>query len=132
VRGKAQIDRVVARLTEDGRVLAVYVFGSRARGEEGPLSDVDLGVLLSESVDLSEELRLRAAVVEELRSDAVDLVVLNHAPPMVRYEVVTTGRPLFARDSSQLDAFEERVALEYFDTAHLREVQRAIAREAVD
>jgi len=46
---KATIERVVAEVVSgDDRVLAVYWFGSRARGEELEGSDVDLAVLFSE------------------------------------------------------------------------------------
>ena len=55
-------------------------FGSRARGEEGLRSDVDVAVLLERKVGLKEELRLRSRLVEELQRDDIDLVVLNFAP----------------------------------------------------
>jgi predicted nucleotidyltransferase len=125
-----ELRRAADRLARDPRVLAVYGFGSRARGEAGPRSDVDVAVLLERRLDLREELRLRAEVVDELRRDDVDLVVLNQAPPLLRYEVVAAGRRLFARDEETADLFEERAARECFDTAHLRSVQQRLAREA--
>lgn len=42
-----ELERAAAVLAEDPRVLAVYGFGSRARGEAGPRSDVDVAVLLA-------------------------------------------------------------------------------------
>lgn len=125
-----ELDRAARRLAEDPRVLAVWGFGSRARGTAGPRSDVDLAVLLDEEVDLVQELRLRSRVTEALRRDDVDLVVLNSAPPLLRYEVIAAGRRLFARDEEAADWFERRAALECFDTAHLRRVQQDLAREA--
>ena len=74
--------------------------------------------------------RLRSVVVETLRRDDVDLVVLNTAPPLVRHEVVAAGRRLFAREAELADRFEERAAREAFDTAYLRRVQQELAREA--
>ncbi len=116
-------------LAADPRVDAVYGFGSRIRGTAGPMSDIDLAVLLNREIKLIEELRLRAAVVEALQRDDVDLVRLNHAPPLLRYEVVATGRRLFARDDDAADRFEARCVREYLDTHHLRAVQRRLARE---
>jgi len=109
--------------------MAVYGFGSRARGKARPRSDVDLAVLLDRRLSLGDELRLRAEVVETLRRDDVDLVILNQAPPVICYEVVAAGRRLFARDPEAADDFEHRTAMRYFDTEHLRETQRRIARE---
>ncbi len=125
-----ELQRAADRLARDPRVEAVWGFGSRARGEAGPRSDVDLAVLLDRRPSLREELRLRAEVVEELRRDDIDLVVLNLAPPLLRYEAVAAGRRLFARDEEAADRFEERAARECFDTAHLRAVQQRLAREA--
>lgn len=125
-----ELERAADRLARDPRVLAVYGFGSRSRDEAGPRSDVDVAVLLDQRLSLAQELRLRAEVVQELRRDDVDLVVLNQAPPLLRYEVVSAGRRLFARDEEAADRFEERAARECFDTAHLRATQQRLAREA--
>lgn len=126
-----QLQRAARVLAADDRVLAVYGFGSRARNEQGPHSDVDLAVLVGQKLSLKEELQLRAQVVEELQSDNVDLVILNLAPPLLRYEVVAAGCRLFASDEEQADEFEHRAAMECFDTAHLRQVQQRYAREAM-
>jgi hypothetical protein len=71
-------------------------------------------------------------VAGALKSDAVDLVFLAAATPVLRHEVVTTGRRLYARDAAQADRYEERCILEYLDTAWLRKVQRDLAREALE
>lgn len=114
----------------DPRVLAVWGFGSQARGEAGAASDLDLAVLLDREISLADELRLRSRVTEALRRDDVDLVVLNSAPPLLRYEVVAAGRRLFARDEEAADRFEERAMRECFDTAYLRQVQRDLSRRS--
>lgn len=125
------LERAAERLLEDQRVLAVWGFGSRARGQFGGRGDVDLAVLLTAPLSLREELRLRAGVVEELRRDDIDLVVLNDAPPLLRYEVVAGGQLLSARDPQAAERLEERALREYLDTAYLRRVQRRLAREAL-
>jgi predicted nucleotidyltransferase len=127
-----ELQRAADRLAKDPRVLAVFAFGSRARGESGPRSDVDLAVLLTsdEPLSLREELRLRAEVVEELRRDDIDLVILNLAPPLLAYEVVAAGCRLFSRDEEASDDFEARAAMRCFDTEWLRRVQQQYAREA--
>lgn len=114
----------------DPRVVAVYAFGSRARGEAGPRSDFDFAVLIEGSVSLAEEARLGADLAETIGREDLDLIILNQAPPLLRYEVVAAGCRLFARDEATADRFEEAAARECFDTAHLRDIQRRLAREA--
>lgn len=126
------LERAAERLLEDRRVLAVWGFGSRARGQLGGRRDVDLAVLLEQPMSLREELRLRARVVEQLCRDDIDLVVLNDAPPLLRYEVVVGGRLLAARDREAAERMEDRALREYLDTAHLRRTQRRLAREALE
>ncbi len=125
-----ELERAADRLARDPRVQAVYAFGSRARGTAGPASDVDIGVLLDRRLSLGDELRLRAEVVAELRRDDIDFVVLNQAPPLLRYEVVAAGSRLFARDPEAAARFEHRTAMRCFDTAYLRQVQQRLLREA--
>lgn len=126
-----EIERVARRLSGDPRVDAVYLFGSQASGEADDRSDVDLAVLLREGISLAEELRLRAVAVDELHRDDIDFVILNDAPPLLRYEVVMGGRRLFARDDESADEFEYRAVLRYLDTEYLRRMQHELRREAL-
>jgi len=129
--GVDDLERVARRLSEDSRVEAVYLFGSQANGEAHDRSDVDLAVLLGEDVSLADELRLRAVAVDELHRDDIDFVILNDAPPLLRYEVVMGGRRLFVRNDASADDFEYRAVLLFLDTDYLRRMQHEIRREAL-
>lgn len=126
-----ELERAGERLLRDPRVVAVWGFGSRARGQRGGRRDVDLAVLLSEPLSLRQQMRLRATVVEALRRDDVDLVVLNDASPVLRHEVVATGTLLGERDLEAAERLEDRALCEYLDTAHLRQVQRRLTSESL-
>ncbi len=86
-----------------------YAFGSRARGDAGSLSDLDVGVLFAESVVTDTRLDRAAALVERLEqlTDArVDITVLNDAPLALRHRVVRDGLVLWAPDDRRRVAFE--------------------------
>ena len=100
-------------------------------GATHPGSDLDLAVLLDRPLSLREELSLRAEAVDAVHRDDVDLVILNLAPPLLRYEVIAAGSRLYARSSLAVDQFEEAALREYLDTAHLRRVQQDLARQAI-
>ena len=62
-----------------GKQVKIYLFGSRARGEEQLGSDVDLALLSEEP--LSEDLAILREILEEsLLPYKVDLVDLGQAP----------------------------------------------------
>ncbi len=75
--GQALVDEVVRRLVVALEPDLVYLFGSRARGEGGPDSDLDVLVVVAES-DLPGHVRDRLAL-RALRglSTPVDAIVLT-------------------------------------------------------
>ncbi|MBI3318904.1 MAG: nucleotidyltransferase domain-containing protein [Candidatus Omnitrophica bacterium] len=104
-----------------------YQFGSSVQGKTGPMSDIDVAVLLDPSVKEEEyfaiQLELLRALDPVFDYRTVDLVLLNRAGPLLRYEVLCGGRLLFCREEQTRVEFEQRVLSDYFDTAHLRRVQ---------
>ncbi|MCL5045328.1 MAG: nucleotidyltransferase domain-containing protein [Actinobacteria bacterium] len=104
-------------LAGDSRILAAYIFGSYGTPDQTPLSDVDLAVLFEEGVKVSldDELALSAALSSIAREDDLNLIILNKAPVDLQFKVISTGRPLFRRDSLRVADFVERVLKLYGD-----------------
>jgi len=116
-----RIREVVERRPE---VVVAYLFGSVARGTAGPLSDVDVAVLLRGEVDPFEvRLALLAELAEALASDDVDLVVLNQAPISLAYRVLRDGRPLVSKDEGARVRHRVEVVDRYLDMEPFRRVQ---------
>lgn len=103
-------------------VVAAWVFGSRARGEAGPSSDLDVAVLLRPDAGAEALSRVSAALTRVLGVDA-DVVDLAKSTPVLGFEVVAGGRRVFARDALAADEAEERCLRAYLDTGHMRRVQ---------
>jgi predicted nucleotidyltransferase len=105
-------------------VVAVYLFGSFARGNPRRGSDVDIAVFTKELSSPRRRSRSRdeyaAAASKALGTDRVDVVVLNQAPVVLRHEVFRDGKLLFVRDRSGLSRFRVRSSREYLDTIPLR------------
>jgi predicted nucleotidyltransferase len=98
-------------------VVAVYLFGSVARGTAGPASDVDLGVLLCSRPAATLEGRMldyEGALTKAL-GRPVQLVILNDAPADLVHRVMRDGRVVLERDRSARIRFEVRARNEYFD-----------------
>lgn len=109
-----------AVLPAEGVELA-YLFGSRARGDARPGSDVDVAVLLGSgparpapATLLARQLRL-AALLHDAGAGEVDLVLLDDAPLPLRGRVAGEGRPLYVRDQGVRAEWESRTSREFFD-----------------
>ena len=96
---------------------AAYLFGSVARGDATPQSDVDVAVLLERGrpTTLDDYPTALQADLEAALGRRVDLVVLDSAPPDLVHRVLRDGSIVCDRDRARRIAFEVRARNEYFD-----------------
>lgn len=113
-------------LNETIKVEFAYLFGSIARGASGSLSDIDLGVYLSQKPSLEQELGLHLFLSRELKTDGIDLLVLNTAKNIVLMdEIVKEGIIVYEKNPSLREFFELRILHEAID---FKEQRRLILR----
>jgi predicted nucleotidyltransferase len=102
------------------QVMAAWAFGSAQSGQVNPGSDLDVGILFERPPTLTEQLELLADLQQAFQFEAIDLVILNEANPILRFEVIS-GRPLFCRDAGRRAEFASLTAREYEDEMALAE-----------
>ena len=113
------------------RVRVLILFGSLARGEAGPTSDIDLAVDFSPDAE-SDVLAFLEASVAALGTDRVDVVDMRGAPPLVLREIGVRGVPLY-EDEHGLAARLQVAALgRYMDTAGFRRLRSHLLKAAAD
>jgi len=109
--------KVVEYLSKQERVKLAYLFGSVAEGKEGKLSDIDLAVFLDESLSKKERFDLQLKLMSEmssiLKTDKVDLIVMNDAPLSLNYEIIKANHPLLVRDKGKKIDFEHGILSRY-------------------
>lgn len=107
-------------------VIAAYLFGSQATGKAGPLSDTDIAVLLDREPEsyLEYRLDLFGRLADALRSDNIDLVILNRTSLLLRDRVVRHGKVLYCRDQAARITFEARSILQNLDFQPHRDLYR--------
>jgi uncharacterized protein len=106
---------------------AVYLFGSVARGEARPDSDVDVAVLYGKPIEPGlAGLKLGlAGDLEERLGRPVDLVVLDHQSPDFIHRVLCDGILVVENNRSARIHFEVTARNEYFDVLpRLQEYRR--------
>lgn len=100
-------------------VSAVYLFGSRARSQEGPLSDYDFGILLNEKISpkkyFDAKLSLMALFSKKFRTDHLDIVILNDCNTLLAMNIIKEGKILYEKDRQYRIAFENHTMLTYYD-----------------
>lgn len=108
-------------------VACVYLFGSVARGETRPASDLDIGVLYEPAPPatlLEGTGAALATVLEAALHRPVDLVVMNRAPVDLVHRILRDGVLVLERDASARIRFEVQARNEYFDLLPYLEAYR--------
>jgi predicted nucleotidyltransferase len=96
-------------------VLFAYLFGSLSKGSPSPLSDVDVAVYLREG-DLSDmRLEILGHLMDILKTDHVDLVILNTAPLPLKIRIIRDGTLLVDNEPFARHAFESATIRTFLD-----------------
>lgn len=116
-------------------VIFAYLFGSVARGQAGPLSDVDVAVLARDGLDSPTLFELRIRLIDDLihllGTEAVDVVIMNQAPLALNYRVFRDGVQLFCRDRQRRVLYQADIVSRYLDfKPFLDRYERAILDRA--
>lgn len=131
--------KIQDRLSEMEGLVAAYVFGSSAQGIDHRLSDVDIALLFDPSIGQTAlyHARVKAmALVGALCRKPVDVVILNHASPLLAFQVIKTGRLIVEHNRTQRCLFQMRACNRYYDLRpyleyHLSHVIERIRREGL-
>jgi hypothetical protein len=114
-----EIGRLQHLLARQKNVRLAYLFGSYGKGTQGLLSDIDVAVLLSNDLTKHErqelELELIGEISSTLKTDRLDLVVMNDAPIELNYEIIKHGRILHIRDQGEKVDVESMILSRYLD-----------------
>lgn len=111
---EALLEPLLAGLfAEDPEALqAVYLFGSEARGEDRPDSDVDLAFLARSSPDPVRTFEAAQDLAAAIGRD-VDLVDLARSSTVLRVQVIERGRRILTRDPLAAARFEMYALSDY-------------------
>ncbi|MBC2741625.1 MAG: nucleotidyltransferase domain-containing protein [Desulfosarcina sp.] len=120
-----KISELVQSVVCDKDVIALYSFGSLAQNALKPLSDLDFGVLLSNRMDktncFDKHIELIGLFTDLLKTEEIDLILMNHVPANIAFQILKTGKLLLCNDRQALTDFREQVVMSYLDFKYVRD-----------
>lgn len=135
-RVRKAIERIAPLLASQYSVRFIVLFGSIMDGAMGPLSDIDVAISFREKASAEERLTRRLDVAYELERalgiEDIDLVVIEEAPPALKFKIFSTGAVIFEDVPGSAEDAYVRALSEYYDYQEFLEKQYATAREYLD
>ena len=107
---KEWIKLIMNELRSNDEVEAIYLFGSYAKGNAKPISDIDICVLTKRNIP--------KRVKEEILSNSsknIDISIFWDLPPTIRFRVFKEGKLLYKRDEIALQRAKVDTLKSYLD-----------------
>ncbi|MGM0396467.1 MAG: type VII toxin-antitoxin system MntA family adenylyltransferase antitoxin [Bacillota bacterium] len=95
-------------------ILFAYLFGSFVKGKVREDSDIDIAIYQVEKLDTDTYLAIKSELSEACKRE-IDLIILNDATPLLKYEIYRNNILLFSRDKSVESNFKVKTLFEYND-----------------
>jgi len=106
---------ILARISQEFSLSFVVLFGSQLFERKGFKGDYDIAVFTEDKISGHEDLELVSRFSQILGNDAVDVVILNFAPPLIQYEVAIYARLLYEKKPGLFDSFRWRAVQRWND-----------------
>lgn len=125
------IQAKVAEIARKYNLSLVLLFGSQATGKTHKGSDYDIAYLSEAPLSLEDESKLVVDLIEIFRSEAIDLVSVRGASPLLLHEIVHTGEVLFERTPSLFTSLYIYALRIYEEAQPLFELRSAFLKKRI-
>ncbi len=113
----AEMENLKKFLRKKKYVRAAYLFGSMAERRGSQLSDIDIAAFIDDRLGRAERNRRKILLINAissiLKTDRIDLVIMNDSPLMLNYNIVKTGKVL--KSGTERVMLETAIMSEYLD-----------------
>ncbi|VVH54835.1 hypothetical protein BAZOLSSOX_2077 [uncultured Gammaproteobacteria bacterium] len=110
---------IIEHLQQIPQLLAIYIFGSIASGENIESSDIDIAFLAQDKLDNIARWDLSQKLSIVLQCD-VDLVDLRRCSEVFRFQIISNGKLIYTKDEKKIQAFSDRCYWLYLDLQELK------------
>ncbi len=116
---------LIQYLEKHPEIEVAYIFGSVAQGKITPLSDIDIAILI-DNAQIDEnayrygyKAEILSDFIKLLKTNAIDLVILNEVNTLLRHRVLYSGRILHSKNEKKRIAFQTTTISKYNDYKQL-------------
>jgi len=109
----------------------ILIFGSYAKGRARELSDLDIGIKFDKNIDMNLYSSILRELVEIFNREDIDVVVLNYADPLLRFEIITSCKVLYQAYSEAYIDFYLYSVKSYDDVKKLRKLEENYLKKGI-
>lgn len=107
-------------------VIFAYIFGSLVQKTANKLSDIDIAIFINKEEINEKDYRygyqaeILTDLMQELKTDKVDLVILNSAGILIKHRVIYFGKLIYCANDRERIRFQVETVNKYMDYKMLR------------
>ncbi len=127
-----KLGRFLEKINEQYAIEFAYLFGSFATEAYNKTSDIDIAIMFVEKYEPKKEAIIKGSIIDagqKYFQRKLDVVSLNSATPLLKYEIVKNGIPI--KESKKRATFESLVFREYFDFKYYADIYNKAMVEAI-
>lgn len=113
------IEKIKTLLKDYPYIASAYLFGSLASGRTGPMSDVDIAILLKEPYPkgryLIHQIDYLSFRIEEVLNKEVDVVEMNRQGLIFQHNILKTGKLIYDANPAFSANYVSRLISAYCD-----------------
>lgn len=101
-------------------LVALYIFGSVASGQQTSNSDIDIAFLSRKPFTNLLRWELAQEIALALQRD-IDLLDLNACSEVMRFQIISKGKLIYSTDNNHVNAFADKAYWLYLDLIELKQ-----------
>lgn len=119
-----EIKKKLTPFFERDGLLLVIIFGSVAQQRTHKKSDIDIALLFKSSLTDDDLLKINNKIIQLLNVNEINIVDIAKASPLLAYEIVRNGKPVFKKYNAIYPKFVSLSMRKYIDAYKIREAQK--------
>ncbi len=134
---KIRIKKLESYFKNQKNIRLAYLFGSQAKNKAGKLSDIDIGIYLNEKVKNKDKtcIKIINDLTDILKSDKIDLVLMNISSPSIKFNIVKNGILLkgLIKDKIELESMiiDYYIDSEYYENIYSKALSKRLEEKGV-